>query len=125
MTNNKSFKLAAGIFGIATGVLGGVLLARKLRQESKEDFIAKIRDIFGIYNEEFRDKYLKVKNKIEKSVLEIKMSGTKMDKGKYESIVDDIVAGLKHELETTKESYSKISSYLKKDWDKIKKMLDE
>lgn len=123
MTNNKSFKLAAGIFGIATGVLGGVLLARKLRQESKEDFIAKIRDIFGIYNEEFRDKYLKVSNKLEKSILEIKTSGASLDKEKYEGMVDEIVGSLKHEIETTRESSAKISSYLKKDWDKIKKTL--
>lgn len=123
MTNNKSFKLAAGIFGIATGVLGGVLLARKLRQESKEDFIAKIRDIFGIYNEEFRDKYLKVSNKLEKSILEIKTSGASLDKDKYEEMVDEIVGSLKHEIETTRESSAKISDYFKKDWDKIKKTL--
>lgn len=125
MTNNKGFKLAAGIFGIATGVLGGVLLARKLRQESKEDFIAKIRDIFGIYNEEFRDKFFKVQNKLEKKIFDKKSLGEILDKDKYEDLVDEIVGSLKQELETTKESSSKISSYLKKDWEKIKKTLTD
>lgn len=123
MTNNKSFKLAAGIFGIATGVLGGVLLARKLRQESREEFIAKIRDIFGIYNEEFRDKYYKVKDAVEKKVLLIKSTGESIDQEKYTAVIDKIVDDFKNSLALTNDNAEKLVKHLKKDWVKLTKSL--
>jgi len=123
VTNNKSFKLAAGIFGIATGVLGGVLLARKLRQESREEFIAKIRDIFGIYNEEFRDKYYKVKDAVEKKVLLIKSTGESIDQEKYTAVIDKIVDDFKNSLALTNDNAEKLVKHLKKDWVKLTKSL--
>jgi len=123
VSKSNGTKIVVGIFGIATGIFGGILLARKLKKESREEFIVKIRDIYGIYNEEFRDKYNKIKDSVEKKIFAIKNSGEMIDKDKYEKIVEDVVAGFKNDLEATKDGGIKIMNYLKKDWEKIKKVI--
>ena len=123
MAKSNGIKIAVGLFGIATGVLGGIMLARRSRMESRDEFIAKIRDIYGIYNEEFRDKYNKVKEAVEKKALAIKSSGETIDQEKYVVVVDKIIEELKKDLTVTSDNAEKLAKYLKKDWDKIKKAI--
>ena len=123
MSKNNSIKIIASIFGVATGIVGGILLARRSTKESREELIAKIRDIYGIYNEEFRDKYNKVKDAVEKKVLTIKNSGEEINQEKYGVLVDKIVNDLKKDLILSNENIEKLGKYFKKDWEKIKKAL--
>lgn len=123
MSKNNGIKIVAGIFGIATGVIGGIILARRSSKESREEMIAKIRDIYGIYNEEFRDKYNKVRDTVEKKILSVKNSGEAIDQEKYIAVVDKIIDDFKKDLTITSENSEKLGKYLKKDWEKIKKAL--
>lgn len=123
MSKNNGIKIAVGLFGIATGVLGGILLARRSKIESRDEMIAKIRDIFGIYNEEFRDKYNNVKEAVEKKALAIKSSGETIDQNKYVAVVDKIIENFKTDLIISSDNAEKLGNYLKKDWEKIKKTI--
>jgi hypothetical protein len=123
MSKSNGIKVVVGILGIATGVVGGILLARRANKESREEFITKIRDIFGIYNEEFRNKYNKTKDAIEEKILAVKKSGEMIDQEKYTIIVDEIIEKFKKDLVVTSENAEKLGNYLKKDWEKIKKTI--
>lgn len=104
-------------------MVGGILLAKRANKESREEFITKIRDIFGIYNEEFRDKYNKTKDAIEDKILAIKKSGEVIDQAKYIAVVDKIIEDFKSDLVISSDNAEKLGNYLKKDWEKIKKTL--
>lgn len=123
MSKTKGIKIAAGILGIVTGVVGGIMLARQSNIESREEFISKIRDIFGIYNEEFRDKYNKVKGAVDRKILALKNAGESIDQSKYTEIVDKIIEDFKKDLTVTNDYSEKLAKYIKKDWDKVKKIL--
>jgi uncharacterized protein YpuA (DUF1002 family) len=56
-------------------------------------------------------------------VASIKATGAEIDKDKYTKVVDEVVSDFKTDLASTKTGAEKISMYLKKDWDKVKKAL--
>lgn len=105
------------------GIIGGILLAPKAGKETRDEIVAKIRDIFGIYSEEFRDKYNKVRDAVEKKVLAIRKAGEEIDKDKYGKVVDEVVGEFKSDLTVTKDGVEKLSKYLKKDWEKMRKAI--
>lgn len=116
------------------GLLGGLLLAPKSGKETRKD-IAKValdlnrkirtktdetqkrvKDIFGEVSDEATRKYKAVRDAIVSRVAAMKAAGTTIDKEKYESVVDEVVADVK-------DVGKKIGGYLKKDWEKLKKSL--
>ncbi|HBP50776.1 MAG: hypothetical protein US68_C0011G0010 [Candidatus Shapirobacteria bacterium GW2011_GWE1_38_10] len=131
----------ASIIGAAAGVIGGLLLApqsgKKTRQEIKalaeeltlkvktkaDDTKNQVKDVFGKYTEEGKAKYLEIKDAVVEKVAAVKTAGVEIDKDKYGKVVEDVVADFKNDLKATKSGSSKIISYLKKDWEKIKKAL--
>jgi gas vesicle protein len=116
-------RFAAGLFGILAGVIGGLLLAPRSGKETRDELIAKIRDIFGIYSEEFRDKYNKIRKTVENKVIAIRKAGEEIDREKYGKVVDEVVGEFKSDLTATKDGVEKLSKYLKKDWEKMKKAI--
>ncbi|PIZ57928.1 hypothetical protein COY20_04490 [Candidatus Shapirobacteria bacterium CG_4_10_14_0_2_um_filter_40_12] len=116
-------RFTAGLLGILAGIIGGILLAPKAGKETRDEIVAKIRDIFGIYSEEFRDKYNKVRDAVEKKVLAIRKAGEEIDKDKYGKVVDEVVGEFKSDLTVTKDGVEKLSKYLKKDWEKMRKAI--
>jgi len=122
MTKNSG-RFTAGLLGILAGVVGGILLAPKAGKETREEIVTKVRDIFGIYSEEFRDKYNKVRKAVENKVLAIRKAGEEIDKDKYGKVVDEVVGEFKSDLTVTKDGVEKLSKYLKKDWEKMKKAI--
>lgn len=114
MSRNKGIKIAAGIFGIVTSVVGGILLARRSSRESREELVAKIRSIYGIYNEEFRDEYIKVKDAIEKNILSTKNPEGTTDKNKYNALVDEILNSFKNDHTMKNENAEILGKYFKK-----------
>lgn len=123
MSKSNGIKIILGIFGLATGVVGGIMLARRSKKETREELIAKIRDIYGIYNEEFRDKYNKVRDAVENKILQIKRSGETIDKEKYASVVDELLNDFKKELIVTSDNAGKLGEYLKNDWENFRKVI--
>ena len=85
--------------------------------------IKKIRDIFGIYSTEYKDKFEMVRSAVEKRLLALKKTGANIDSEKYMLVVDEVVTDFKSDLNTTRDGFEKLGKYLKKDWEKIKKTL--
>lgn len=105
------------------GVVGGLLLAPKAGRETRDEIVAKVRDIFGIYSTEFRDKYNKIREAVEKRVIAVRKAGEVIDKDKYSKVVDEVVGEFKSDLTVTKDGVEKLGKYLKKDWEKMKKAI--
>jgi len=85
--------------------------------------IKKIRDIFGIYSTEFREKFEKIREVVEKRLIALKKAGSQIDNEKYMEVVDEVITDFKSDINTTKDGFEKLAKYLKKDWEKIKKTL--
>jgi hypothetical protein len=114
VAKNNGLKVVASIFGIVTGIAGGIFLARRANKESREELVAKIRSIYGIYNEEFRDEYNKVKGAIEKKILTVKNSEGVTDQEKYNALVEEILNGFKNDHTMKNENAEKLGKYFKK-----------
>lgn len=141
MSKQKGNWFAAGLLGAVAGAVGGLLLApqsgKKTRQEisnlaadlslkAKGKALETKKEVtaaFGKYSEESRAKYEEIKSSLMGKVASIKTTGEKIDKVKYGKLVDEVVAGFKGDLKSSKNAVTKITAYLKKDWEKIKKSL--
>jgi len=141
MTNKKGKFFLAGLFGALAGAVGGLLLAPQSGAETREDIVKltneiagkvksrvdetteRVKDVFGKYTEEGKEKYLEIKDKVVSKVATVKSAGENIDKNKYGQVIEDVVAEFKDDLSATKNGAGKISKYLKKDWEKFKKAL--
>ena len=121
--NRGANPLIVGFFGLLAGVAGGLLLAPMSGKETREEMVHKIRDIFGIYSTEYREKFEKVRAILQQRLIAIKKTGASIDSEKYMTIVDEVVSDFKSDVNTTKDGFEKLSKYLKKDWEKVKKAL--
>lgn len=121
--NKGSNSLLIGFLGLVAGTIGGILLAPMSGKETREELVKKIRDIFGIYSTEFRDKFEMVRNAVEKRLIALKKAGSQIDNEKYMEVVDEVVTDFKSDINTTKDGFEKLSKYLKKDWETVKKAL--
>lgn len=141
MSKNSGKFFMAGLLGAMAGALGGLLLAPKSGKETREDIAklalqisrkvkteadetkARVKDVYGKATDEAIRKYKEVRSAIMSKVATVKTAGTEIDKEKYFKVVDDVVTDFKKDLESTKGGATKIASYFKKDWDKMKKAL--
>lgn len=141
MAKNSGKFFMAGLLGALAGAVGGLLLAPKSGKETRED-IAKlalqiskkvkteasetklrVKDVYGKATEEAVRKYNEIKSAIVSKIATVKNAGMEIDKEKYGKVVDEVVADFKGDIEGAKGSVTKITSYFKKDWDKMKKAL--
>lgn len=139
MTKKGNF-LAASLFGVA-GLIGGLLLAPKSGKQIRVK-VAKVaadlmkavktgtvetkkrvEEVFGEANTEVTAKYEDIKAAVAARVAKVKTTGEKIDKEKYEKIVEEVVLGFKKDLKSGKTGVNKMAGYLKRDWEKIKKSL--
>ncbi len=138
--NNGKFFLA-GLLGAVAGAVGGLLLAPKSGQETRKDIVKlaarisksiktetdetakRVKDVYGKTTEEAVEKYNKVKNTVVGKVAALKTAGNEINKEKYYKVVEDVVTEFKTDFLATKTGAVKISDYLKKDWEKVKKAL--
>ena len=56
-------------------------------------------------------------------VAEVKTAGKEIDREKYAMIVEDVVEEYKSDLKATKNGATRLMTQLKKDWEKVKKVL--
>lgn len=140
MAKGNKFFLATMI-GAVAGAIGGLLLApqsgektreeikklmNKLRKEMQttvKDTKEKVEDIFGKATDASVAKYKEIKTTVMNRVAEVKATGKEIDKDKYAILVEDVVKDFKSDFKETKDGASKMISYLKKDWAKVKKVL--
>jgi gas vesicle protein len=127
--------------GAVAGVVGGLLLApqsgKKTREDIKKlvaklgkemqgtvkDTKEKVEDIFGKATDITMAKYKEIKSAVMNKVAEVKTAGKEINQEKYLSLVEGIVADFKSDFKETKNGATKMISYLKKDWNKVKKAL--
>ena len=140
MAKKGSFFLG-GLLAAAAGVVGGLLLApqsgKKTREDIKKmlvklskevqtgvkDTKGRVEEVFGEATEEAMNKYKEIKTAVMEKVAEVKTAGKEIDKDKYAMIVEDIVEEYKGDLKATKNGAAKLVSQLKKDWEKVKKVV--
>lgn len=141
MSKNKGGFFLAGLVGALAGAIGGLLLAPKSGKETRND-IAKlaseiskriktetsetkerVKDVFGKATEDATDKYNEIKNAVVGKVASIRTAGEELDKEKYGKVVEGVVSDFKDDFKNTKSGAEKIVSYLKKDWERMKKAL--
>jgi gas vesicle protein len=140
MAKKSNFFLATMI-GAVAGVVGGLLLApqsgKKTRDNIKnmvnklgkelqgtvKDTKEKVQDIFGQVTDTSMEKYKEIKSAVMNKVAEVKTAGKEIDKDKYSILVEDVVKDFKGDFKETKNGATKMVSYLKKDWNKVKKAL--
>jgi gas vesicle protein len=131
----------ASVIGAMAGAVGGLLLAPQSGKKTRKDIadlaeeITKeiknktdetrdqVKDIYGKYTTEGKEKYLEIKGAVVNKVASVKSAGEKIDKEKYGKVVEEVVDDFKDDLVATKDGSTKIVNYLKKDWEKIKKAL--
>lgn len=133
--------LLAGLLGAVAGAVGGLLLAPQSGKKTREkisklagevaralrsevdDTKARVKDIFGKVSDEAMSKYKTVRNSVAGKVAAVKTAGEDVDKDKYVKLVEDVVDDYKEDFKSTKDGVGKMVSYLKKDWEKVKKAL--
>lgn len=141
MSKNKGGFFLAGLLGAVAGAVGGLLLAPKSGQETRQDIVKlanriskniktetdetakRVRDIYGKATEEAVVKYNNVKNTVVGKVAALKTAGNEINKEKYSKVVEDVVGEFKSDFSATKTGALKLTEYLKKDWEKVKKAL--
>lgn len=141
MSKNKGGFFLAGLIGAVAGVVGGILLAPQSGKETRKaisllaaelskkiqtsvnETESRVKDIYGKVSDEAMEKYNQIKNTVITKVASIKTAGQEINKDKYGKVVDEVVADFKSDFESTKSGASKIASYLKKDWEKVKKVV--
>jgi gas vesicle protein len=141
MSKGKGSVVLAGLLGAIAGAVGGLLLApqsgkttrknivklaneisKKIKTESKETE-ARVKEIFGKVTDEAVAKYNEIKDAVVAKVAALKTAGAAIDSEKYSKVVEDVVSEFKDDFKSTKSGATKISGYLKKDWEKVKKAL--
>lgn len=131
----------AGILGALAGAIGGILLAPQSGKETREDIArvakeieksiksgaketeSRAKAVFGKASKEAVKSYERVKGMVVDKLVALKSAGDKIDKEKYEKIVEEVVAEFKGDAKVTRDGVLRLKSQLKKDWEKVKKAL--
>lgn len=131
----------AGLLGAIAGAVGGLLLAPQSGKETRrkisklalelaerikvegKDTADRVKDVYGKATEEANRRYEEVRSALLAKVAAVKTAGKEIDKEKYSIIVDEVVNDFRSDLESTRDGAVKMTKYLKKDWEKVKKAL--
>jgi len=140
MAKSGKFFIATMI-GAVAGAIGGLLLApqsgKKTREDIKKivvrlgkevqgtvkDTKQKVEEVFGKATDETLAKYKEIKSAVVNKVAEVKTAGKEIDRDKYAMLVEGVVNDFKADFKETKNGAIKMVSFLKKDWEKVKKAL--
>lgn len=144
MTDHKKSAgkfVLAGLLGAVAGAIGGLLFAPQSGKETREDIAElankitkqvktgvtdtkdKVKEVFGNASEEAMEKYKEIRGKIVDKVAALKTVGNEINKEKYAEIVENVVDEFKNDFSATKNGAMKMANQMKKDWEKVKKVL--
>ena len=141
MSKNHGSFFMAGLLGAMAGAIGGLLLAPKSGKSTRKDLVRmaniiskriktesaetkkRVMAIYGKTTDEAMAEYNKIKDAVVVKVAALKTAGTAIDREKYAKVVESVLADFKSDLKVSKSGMTKITGYLLKDWEKVKKAL--
>jgi len=141
MSKNHGSFFMAGLLGALAGAVGGLLLAPKSGKATRKDIVKlaneiskkvktesvetkkRAKEIYGKTSDDAVTEYNRVKDAVVAKVAALKTAGTAIDKDKYTKVVGAVIADFKSDLKVSKAGVTKITTYLLKDWEKVKKAL--
>lgn len=141
MSKNHGSFFMAGLLGALAGAVGGLLLAPKSGKATRKDMVKmanmiskkiktesvetkkRVMAIYGKTTDEAMAEYNKIKDAVVIKVAALKTAGTAIDKEKYTKVVEGVLADFKSDLKVSKAGATKITTYLVKDWEKVKKAI--
>lgn len=131
----------AGLLGAVAGAVGGLLLAPESGRKTREKISKlaneiykqirvgvvetehKVKEIYGTTAKTAKESYQSIEKAVAEKVASVKEAGEAIDKEKYITIVEKVVAEYKDDFKATKNGAEKMMDLLKKDWERVKKAL--
>ncbi len=71
------------------------------------------------------EKYNQIRGEILSRVASVKDAGGEIDKEKYSSIVDEVIATFRDDIDDLKGNVGRLAGQIKKDWNRIKQAMKE
>ena len=120
MSEDKSFSFFKGaVFGAIAGAVAGVLLAPKSGAETRED----LKKLALEVGDKGKDMYLDARRLVVAKLKVVRDAGEKIDKEKYESLVNEVLKEVKSDWSVTSDVAQKIGTQLREDWEEVKMAL--
>jgi gas vesicle protein len=117
MSEDKSFSFFKGaVFGAIAGAVAGILLAPKSGAETRED----LKKLALEMGDKGKDIYMQTRKRVLLTVKELRDAGKKIDKDRYEEIVNEALVEIKNDFPVTTDVVKKIGIQLREDWEEIK-----
>lgn len=118
--SDKTFSFFKGaVFGAIAGAVAGLLLAPKSGAETRED----IKKLALEIGDKGKDLYLQTRKKVLLTVKDLRDAGKKIDKEKYEEIVNEALTEIKNDFSVTTDVAKKIGMQLREDWEEVQNAL--
>jgi gas vesicle protein len=111
--------LKGTILGVLAGAVAGILFAPKSGKETREDIKKAAKDVA----QKAGDMYEDARSMLESKVEALRNAGKRIDKDKYVSLIQEVLAELKNDREVTADAAKRVGVQLRKDWDRISKAL--
>jgi gas vesicle protein len=117
MSEDKSFSFFKGaVFGAIAGAVAGILMALSRGAETRED----LKKLALEMGDKGKDIYMQTRKRVLLTVKELRDAGKKIDKDRYEEIVNEALVEIKNDFPVTTDVVKKIGIQLREDWEEIK-----
>ncbi|MCC7289782.1 YtxH domain-containing protein [bacterium] len=117
MTDNFGSFVKGALVGALVGAVAGVLLAPKAGEETRKD----LHRLAKQWAEKAADMYEDAMDMVYEKALALKTVGKRLDEKKYLEMVKEVVDELKNDGKVAGEVATRLTSQLKRDWNKVKK----
>lgn len=120
MSNNDSSSFLKGaLIGAIAGAAAGILFAPKSGVETRED----IKKLALEVGDKGKDIYLQARKKVLLMVKDLKDAGKKIDKVKYDELVNEALLEVKNDFAVSSDVAKRIGMQLREDWEEVKEAL--
>ncbi len=117
MSNNDSSSFFKGaLIGAIAGAAAGILFAPKSGVETRED----IKKLALEVGDKGKDIYLQARKKVLLMVKDLKDAGKKIDKVKYDELVNEALLEVKNDFAVSSDVAKRIGIQLREDWEEVK-----
>jgi len=102
--------------GAVAGIVAGILLAPKSGEETRKELKKTLNDL----SEKAKVEYKKAKRIVDAKLAKLKEVGAKIDKEKYQKLIDEVVAELKRDAKVSDSVVQEVKKQLSKDYNMFK-----